>query len=75
MTSWAVAHQAPLSTLSGVGRHSLLQRVFVTQGSKQSLPHFWQILYQLSHQYFLQCGLSYIYCFLCCVPLPFIWQL
>ena len=30
--------------------HSLLQGIFLTQGSNPSLPHCRQILYQLSHQ-------------------------
>ena len=32
-----------------VGSLSLLQRIFPTQGSNPGLPHFRQILYQLSH--------------------------
>ena len=35
---------------TGVGRHSLFQGIFPTQGSNLSLLHFRQILYQLSHQ-------------------------
>ena len=34
---------------SGVGSHSLLQRIFPTQGSKPGLPSCRWILYQLSH--------------------------
>ena len=34
---------------TGVGCHSLLHRVFPTQGSNPGLPHCRQILYQLSH--------------------------
>jgi len=30
--------------------HSLLQRIFLTQGSNLHLPHCRQILYHLSHQ-------------------------
>ena len=30
--------------------HSLLQGIFLTQGLNLSLPHWWQILYCLSHQ-------------------------
>ena len=33
-----------------VGSLSLLQEIFPTRGSNPGLPHFWQILYQLSHQ-------------------------
>ena len=52
---WIVACQAPLSMEfssknTGQGCHSLLQGVFLTQGSKPSLLHSRQILYQLSHQ-------------------------
>ena len=35
---------------TGVGSLSLLQGIFPTQGSNPSIPHCWQILYQLSHQ-------------------------
>ena len=35
---------------TGVGSLSLLQGIFPTQGSNPGLPHFRQILYQLSHQ-------------------------
>ena len=35
---------------TGVGSHSLLQRIFLTQGSNPSLQHCGQILYNLSHQ-------------------------
>ena len=34
----------------GVGIHSLLQEIFLTQGSNPGLPHCRQILYHLSHQ-------------------------
>ena len=34
----------------GVGRLSLLQGIFPTQGSNPGLPHFRHILYQLSHK-------------------------
>ena len=33
-----------------VGCHVLLQAIFPTQGSNPRLPHFWWILYRLSHQ-------------------------
>ena len=35
---------------TGVGSLSLLQGIFPTQGSNLGLPHYGQILYQLSHQ-------------------------
>ena len=35
---------------TGVGSHSLLQWIFLTQGSKPGLLHYRQILYCLSHQ-------------------------
>ena len=35
---------------TGVGRLSLLQGIFPTQGSNPGLPHCRQILYQLSHK-------------------------
>ena len=35
---------------TGVGRHSLLQGIFPTQGSNPGLLHCRWILYQLSHQ-------------------------
>ena len=34
----------------GVGRHSLLQAIFLTQESNLGLLHCMQILYHLSHQ-------------------------
>ena len=34
---------------TGVDAHSLLQRIFPTQGLNPDLPHCRQILYQLSH--------------------------
>ena len=36
--------------LTGVGSHSLLQGIFLTQGLNLSLPHCRQILYHLNHQ-------------------------
>ena len=36
--------------ITGVGRHSLLQGIFPTQGSNPGVPHCSQILYQLSCQ-------------------------
>ena len=35
---------------TGVGCHTLLQRIFPTQGLNPGLPHCRQILYSLSHQ-------------------------
>ena len=35
---------------TAVGSHSLLQQIFPTQGLNPGLPHWKQILYQLSHQ-------------------------
>ena len=35
---------------TGVGSPFLLQEIFPTQESNPGLPHFWQILYQLSHK-------------------------
>ena len=35
---------------TGVGSHSLLQRIFPTQGWNSCLPHGRRILYHLSHQ-------------------------
>ena len=51
-----LAHQAPLcpgdppGKNTGVGHHSLLQGIFLTQGSNLGLWHYRQILYLLSHQ-------------------------
>ena len=35
---------------AGVGSHSLLQEILLTQGSKPGLPHCRYVLYHLSHQ-------------------------
>ena len=35
---------------TGVGCHSFLQEIFLTQGSNPGIPHCRQILYRLSHQ-------------------------
>ena len=40
--------------ITGVGSLSLLQGIFPTQGSNPGLPHCRQILYQLSHQGWLE---------------------
>ena len=54
VTLWNVAHQAPLSMgfsrHTGVGCHSLLHRIFLTQESKLGLLHCQQIIYQLSYE-------------------------
>jgi len=52
-TPQTIAHQAPLSwdfpgKNIGVGSHSLLQGIFLTQGLNQGLPHFRQTVYCLS---------------------------
>ena len=54
-TPCTVIHQAPLSTEfsrqeTGVGCHSLLQRIFPTQGLNTGLLHCRQIFYHVSHQ-------------------------
>ena len=41
-----------------VGGHSLLQRIFPTQGLNLSLPHCRWILYQLSHKRRLHMGIT-----------------
>ena len=53
-TPWTVAHQRPLSMEfsgknTGVGSRSLLQGIFLTQGSNPGLLNCRQILYFLSH--------------------------
>ena len=55
LTPWTVAHQAPLPMEfsrqdTGMSSHSLLQGIFLTQGSNQGLLHCKQILYYLSPQ-------------------------
>ena len=57
VTPWTVAHQAPLSMEfsilgqnTGVGCHSLLHGIFLTQGLNLGPLHCRQTLYQLSHQ-------------------------
>ena len=51
---WSVACQAPLwdspGKNTGVGCYSLLQGIFLTQGSNPGLLHCRRILYCLSHQ-------------------------
>ena len=55
LTPWMVASQAPPSIESpdkntGVGCHSLLQGIFLTQGLNPGLLHCRRIFYHLSHQ-------------------------
>ena len=56
VTSWTVAHQAPLSMEFSRQKHwidSLLfpqKGIFLTQGSNPGLLHYRQILYCLSHR-------------------------
>ena len=47
-TPWTAAHQAPVFRREGC--HSLLQGIFLTQGSNLGLLHCRWILYHLSHQ-------------------------
>ena len=49
---------------TGVGSHSLLQGIFLTQGSNLGLPHYRQILYDLSHQESLYSIYLSAYCLL-----------
>ena len=52
-SSWPHGLYSPWNSPSqntGVGRHSLLQGIFLTQGSNPGLPHCRWILYQLSHK-------------------------
>ena len=48
--SWLLCPWASPGKNIGVGCHSLLQGILLTQGSKQRLLHCGQILYHLSHQ-------------------------
>ena len=55
VTSQTIAHQASLfgelsGKNTGLGSHSLLQRIFPTLGLNLGLLHCRQILYHLSHQ-------------------------
>ena len=56
VTPWTVARQAPLpmglsrQEYLGVGNQSLLQGIFLIQGSNTGLLYCRQILYHLSHQ-------------------------
>ena len=53
-TPWTAAYQAPPSMgfpgkSTGVGCHSLLQGIFLSQGLNPGLQHYRQMLYPLSH--------------------------
>ena len=51
---------------TGMVSHSLLQGIFLTQGSNPGLPHCRQVLYHLSHQ-----GSPYIcMCVYICIYIP-----
>ena len=55
VSPWTVTHQAPLCMgffrqNTGVGCHSLLQGIFLTQGSSLGLLHCRQIFYHLSYK-------------------------
>ena len=54
---------------SGVDNHSLLQGIFPTQELNPGVPHYRQILYQLSHHNFLSLFLH----FLCISLTPGAW--
>ena len=50
---WSARHLCPWDSPDenpGMGYHSLLQGIFLTQGLNPGLPHCRQILYHLSHQ-------------------------
>ena len=47
---WRFSRQDSLGKNTGVGGHSLLQGIFLTQGSNPGVSHFRRILYRLSHQ-------------------------
>ena len=53
-TPWTIARQAPLSMgvskSTGVGCHSLLQGIFLTQELNLGLLHYRQILYHPSYR-------------------------
>ena len=49
VTPWTGPQNSPDQN-TRVGSHSLLQRIFPTQGLNPGLPHCRRILYQLSHQ-------------------------
>ena len=54
-TSWAIAYHvlcpwASTGKNTGLGRHSLLQGIFLTQESNLGLLHYRQNFYHLSHQ-------------------------
>ena len=49
VTPWTI-QSMEFSRPYGVGSYSLLQGIFLAQGSNQYLPHFKWSLYHLSHQ-------------------------
>ena len=49
-TPWTIRPWNSLGQNTGVDSHSLLQRIFLTQGSNPCLPRCRRILYHLSHQ-------------------------
>ena len=49
-TPWTISPWNSPGQNTGVGSLSLLQRIFLTQGSNPGLPHCRWILYQLSHK-------------------------
>ena len=50
VTPWTIQSMEFSSQNTGVSSLSLLQGIFPTQGLNPSLPHYQQILYQLSHK-------------------------
>ena len=46
---FSVCGRNSLGKNTGMGNHSLLQRIFLTQGWNLGLPHYRQILYHLRH--------------------------
>ena len=50
MTAWTIQSVEFSRQNTGVGRLSLRQGIFPTQGSNPGLPHCRRILYQLSHK-------------------------
>ena len=50
VSDFASVYGIPQARIPGVGCHSLLQGIFLTQGSNPGLLHCMQILYHLNHQ-------------------------
>ena len=66
-TPWTVAYQAPLSMgfsrkNTRAGYHFLLQRIFPTQGSNPSLPHWRRTLIHLTIMYRYYVYYVYLLC-------------